>query len=179
MAYGFNEDKTKASIEDIAAASMADKVDKVAGKGLTDNNYTDADKAIVDGFTANLGNKVDKVSGKGLSTNDFTTALKTKVDERSYNTFGSGVVLARNGSSDYSTYTCPHDGYLYFVANSGGYSPSCEISGSSGETVYISYKGTSFFPNNIVYVKKGTIVKNPTSWESGSSLTYYPFVSYS
>lgn len=59
---------------------LADKVDKVSGKGLSTNDYSDADKAIVDSVTSDLAGKVDKETGKGLSTNDFTTALKNKLD---------------------------------------------------------------------------------------------------
>lgn len=51
----------------------------------SDNNYTDADKALVQ----TIPNKVDKVEGKGLSTNDFTNEYKQKVDEFSGN--GGGV----------------------------------------------------------------------------------------
>lgn len=172
MAYGFNEDKTKASIEEIAADSMADKVDKVAGKGLSDNNYTNADKAIVDGFTAQLNNKVTKESGKGLSTNDFTTAIKTKVDERAYNVFGSGVVLAQNNSASYDSYTCPHDGYLSFTVNSGSYSPGCTINGG----FYVDYN-PDYIPAIVLFVKKGTVLTE--LWApSNTAITYYPFTSY-
>lgn len=52
------------------------KVDKVEGKGLSTNDYTNEEKAEV----AKVSGKVDKVSGKGLSTNDFTTELKDKLD---------------------------------------------------------------------------------------------------
>ena len=38
---------------------LANKVDKVAGKGLSTNDYTDADKAIVDSVTSALAGKVD------------------------------------------------------------------------------------------------------------------------
>lgn len=54
---------------------LATKVDKVAGKGLSTNDYTTTDKNLV----ATVPNKVDKVTGKGLSTNDYTTAEKTKL----------------------------------------------------------------------------------------------------
>lgn len=50
-------------------------VTAVAGKGLSTNDYTDADKAAV----ATIGNKVDKVNGKGLSTNDYTDEEKAKL----------------------------------------------------------------------------------------------------
>lgn len=66
--------------------ALADKVDKVDGKGLSANDYTDADKAKLDALPSDstletaLDNKVDKVDGKGLSANDFTDADKTKLD---------------------------------------------------------------------------------------------------
>ena len=68
------------ALADDVITALADKVDKVEGKGLSTNDYTDADKTIVGGVTAALAGKVDKVSGKGLSTNDFTDAYKTAVD---------------------------------------------------------------------------------------------------
>lgn len=75
-------------------STLADKVDKVAGKGLSTNDYTDADKAIVGGVTAALAGKVDKVEGKGLSTNDFTDAYKTAIGDNT--TAISGI---KNGAS--------------------------------------------------------------------------------
>lgn len=85
--------------------AIAGKVDKVAGKGLSTNDYTTTEKNKLDGIEAGanktvidstldssstnpvqnkvikeaLDNKVDKVSGKGLSTNDYTTSEKTKL----------------------------------------------------------------------------------------------------
>jgi hypothetical protein len=66
------------------------KVDKVAGKDLSTNDFTTAEKTKLAslGGTQDLSNyatltnlqtKVDKVVGKDLSTNDFTTAEKTKL----------------------------------------------------------------------------------------------------
>jgi hypothetical protein len=52
------------------------KVDKVAGKGLSTNDYTDTDKAAI----AGIANKVDKIAGKGLSANDYTDADKEAVE---------------------------------------------------------------------------------------------------
>ena len=94
------------SFGDVESA-LSNKVDKVSGKSLSDNNYSDADKTIVDGVTTALSgkadastvnaildgstidsfadvetalaDKVDKVNGKGLSTEDYTTAEKTKL----------------------------------------------------------------------------------------------------
>lgn len=94
------EEITKMEIDDViyevadaeARATLPTKVDKEEGKGLSTNDYTDTDKAIVDGVTSALDGKVDKVAGKGLSTNDYdntakgivdnvTTNLATKVDK--------------------------------------------------------------------------------------------------
>jgi len=86
--------------------ALNNKVDKISGKGLSTNDFTDALKTKLDEIEAKankiiidtslsssstnpvqnkvintaLGNKVDKVSGKSLSTNDFTNDLKTKLD---------------------------------------------------------------------------------------------------
>lgn len=75
------------------SVAISTKVDKVTGKALSANDYTNADKAIVDGvtaalaakadtsaLTAGLADKVDKVTGKALSTNDYTNADKEIVD---------------------------------------------------------------------------------------------------
>lgn len=67
--------------------AIADKVDKVAGKGLSTNDYTTEEKTKLAGLSnyddtsilASLDTKVDKVTGKGLSTEDYTTAEKTKL----------------------------------------------------------------------------------------------------
>lgn len=50
------------------AAALASKVDKVAGKGLSANDYTNTDKGIVDGVTAALGNKQDKLTAQTAYT---------------------------------------------------------------------------------------------------------------
>lgn len=59
------------------------KVDKVTGKGLSTNDFTD-DLAQKLGTAYNyamdfITSKVDTVAGKGLSTNDLTDALLTKI----------------------------------------------------------------------------------------------------
>lgn len=69
-----------AALQEAIGTALANKVDKITGKGLSTNDYTDAAKAIVDSVTTNLENKVDKVAGKGLSTNDYTDAAKAIVD---------------------------------------------------------------------------------------------------
>ena len=63
------------AVEGNVYSNFKNKVDKVAGKGLSTNDYTDAEKAEV----AKIADKVDKVTGKGLSTNDYTDEEKIEV----------------------------------------------------------------------------------------------------
>lgn len=72
------------SQEDLQRISTLEsgKVDKEAGKGLSTNDYTDADKAKVAAALTqhqDISGKVDKEDGKGLSTNDYTDAEKNKL----------------------------------------------------------------------------------------------------
>lgn len=68
---------------------LAKKVDKVSGKDLSSNDYTDAEKTKLESLPneaysktetdVKLAKKVNAVSGKGLSSNDFTDEEKTKL----------------------------------------------------------------------------------------------------
>lgn len=86
-----------------------------AGKGLSTNDYTTAEKQKLAGIEAGadktpdlsgyatkteLNNKVDKVSGKGLSTNDYTTAEKNKL---------SGIEAGADKTPDLSHYVTDSD----------------------------------------------------------------------
>ena len=51
--------------------ALDDKVDKVAGKGLSENDYTNADKTIVDNVTTNLAGKADLAVPSAV--NNFAT----------------------------------------------------------------------------------------------------------
>lgn len=82
-------------IKAYVAGAISGKVDVETGKGLSENDYTDADKEIVNGVTTALGGKVDKVEGKGLSENDYTDADKTVV---------GGVTEALAGKQDALTW---------------------------------------------------------------------------
>lgn len=90
----------------VVYSALGDKVDKISGKGLSKNDFTDALKTKLDGIATGatavtvdsslsstsenpvqnkvintaLGNKVDKITGKGLSQNDFTDAYKADLD---------------------------------------------------------------------------------------------------
>ena len=86
-----NVDNTSDDDKPISTATQTaldSKVDKVEGKGLSQENFTTELKSKLDGLsnyddstiTEALSNKVDKISGKGLSTNDYTTEEKTKLE---------------------------------------------------------------------------------------------------
>ncbi len=65
--------------------ALPNKVDKVAGKGLSTNDFTTDQQNKLDNLptaqdlTTTFAGKVDKVEGKGLSTNDLTDALYEKL----------------------------------------------------------------------------------------------------
>ena len=74
--------------------ALDNKVDKIAGKGLSSNDYTNTDKAQVAtnkthvendvlhvsaSDRTNWDNKVDQEAGKGLSSNDYTNIDKSQV----------------------------------------------------------------------------------------------------
>ena len=89
----------------ILTTALETKVDKIKGKGLSTNDYTNTEKTKLEGIesganktivdtslsntssnpvqnkivTDKLNTKVDKVTGKGLSTNDYTNAEKNLV----------------------------------------------------------------------------------------------------
>lgn len=90
------------------------KVDKVEGKGLSSNDFTDKDKSILENLSkelqagkklssndftdeekilvGNIVNKIDKVPNKGLSSNDFTDEYREKLENLSGGSgSGSGV----------------------------------------------------------------------------------------
>jgi hypothetical protein len=55
-------------------------VQKIEGKGLSSNDFTDEFKAKLEGLQqVDISNKVDKEEGKGLSSNNFTDEDKDKL----------------------------------------------------------------------------------------------------
>lgn len=63
---------------------LADKVDKIDGKELSSNDFTDEYLNLIETHQENINdlsvNKVDKVTGKELSSNDFTDHYKNFLD---------------------------------------------------------------------------------------------------
>lgn len=64
-------------------SALSSKVDKVEGKALSSNDFTDSYVSLIsdhsDAITALDTLKVDKISGKSLSTNDFTNTYKNQI----------------------------------------------------------------------------------------------------
>lgn len=89
------------------ASLESGKVDKEAGKQLSDENYTLAEKNKLAGLEnyddtnirAALAGKVDKAEGKGLSTNDYTNEEKQKLADTA-----SGLASLLNRFNDYSDF---------------------------------------------------------------------------
>jgi len=76
---GDNVAKTETGYDVLAGAEdLSGYVEKVAGKDLSSNDFTNADKAKL--ASIDTDTFVQKVTGKDLSTNDFTNAYKDKVD---------------------------------------------------------------------------------------------------
>ena len=129
------------------------KVDKVSGKQLSTNDFSNQDvtdlaeakknshthsnKSVLDSITNvkvnNWDNKVDKVPGKGLSENDFTSALKSNYDNAVTNshTHTNKTVLDNFSESD---------GQLLYSGESISGKTEIDDTQSSTETTYSSSK---------------------------------------
>lgn len=66
---------------------LESKVDKVDGKGLSTNDYTNADMIALTTFDQQLIRKVDKQTGWGLSENNFTSAEKSSLAKWDVNNY--------------------------------------------------------------------------------------------
>ena len=158
----------------------AGKVDKVEGKSLSTNDFTDtlksklenieerANRIIVDSSLSNtstnplqnkaidsaINNKVDKVSGKGLSTNDFTDDLKTKLDEIEAK---ANKIIVDNALS--STSTNPVQNKVINTALNGKASTAHTHNYSDVKYDYVDISGTN---NTVGYIDAIKITINAT-----------------
>ena len=86
---------------------LANKVDKVTGKGLSTQDFTTALKnklqalPMAETLDTELDGKVDKVEGKGLSTNDLTNDRATKLDSLPGNVVDAYSSLETYAVGDY------------------------------------------------------------------------------
>lgn len=153
------EDLGIASATDLSTLSgtVADKVDKVQGKGLSTNDYDNTAKGIVDGVTSALADKVDKVAGKGLSTNDYTDADAAIV---------AGVTTALAGKQDTLTFdSVPTDGSTNPVESNGVYDALATKANASDVTTALALKQDAT-DNNLTTTSK-TVVGGINELKSG------------
>lgn len=164
--------KVNANFEELYN-SIANKVDKEAGKVLSSNDYTDAEKTKLSGIAANaqvnviesvkvngtaltpsskavnidLSGKVDKVTGKGLSTNDFTDAYKTKID-------GAASVVKKTFAAN-GWGTAGSDGYYNITIAAAGKYPVKVMRNENG-TYTEALVQTAVSGNNVVITSEET-----------------------
>lgn len=91
-----------------SAIALANKVDKVDGKGLSSNDYTDADKAIVGGVTAALSGKQNALTA-GRNINLSNDEVK------------AGVFVEAGVDVDIDEYSIQSGTETYTIAESGLY----------------------------------------------------------
>ena len=140
-------------IEEGIYQANTNKVDKVSGKQLSTNDFSNQDvtdlaeakknshthsnKSVLDSITNvkvnNWDNKVDKVPGKGLSENDFTSTLKSNYDNAVTNshTHINKTVLDNFSESD---------GQLLYSGESISGKTEIDDTQSSTDTTYSSSK---------------------------------------
>lgn len=110
---------TKASQADLDAleTTVEGKVDKVAGKGLSSNDYTNADKAIVDGVTSALASKVDASALNNYYTK--TEADNLLGDKQDVLTAGSNITITKDTQTGETVISATGSGDDTFVAEYG------------------------------------------------------------
>lgn len=169
--------KIKAALSSLSTG----KVDKVEGKGLSTNDFSDHYIDQVDYNAAAIGmltdNKVDKVDGKGLSANDFTNNYKTKLDGITAGTslpLMDAVTASAGSSSAYARadHVHPRDRnrILYFASQSISVASS-----SAGEVCRIT--DSRITSNSAVVtarIARPDYVCSDLSWTSSSG--YISFV---
>lgn len=123
----------------VIKGALDNKVDVVAGKQLSTEDFTTEEKNKLANAVTDVSGKVDKVPGKQLSTEDYTTAEKEKVanaitdvsdkqDIFQYTTMptpsqellGKVVQYIGESTEDYYlgfVYRCEYDGLNYFWRN--------------------------------------------------------------
>lgn len=90
---GLSSTNVQDAIDEVSD-DLSDKVDKVTGKGLSSNDYTNADKAIVDGVTSALAGKAnvgdiptktsDLINDSGFITNLVNNLLNYYLKSETY-----------------------------------------------------------------------------------------------
>lgn len=115
--------------------ALHNKVDKLVGKGLSTNDYSDTDEAKLLSLRTNaevdilLDTKVDKVVGKGLSTNNLTNELKGQYDTTVLNshTHTNKTLLDSLVSNGDGSKYLSNDGTYKTVSSGGGVDSFVEL----------------------------------------------------
>lgn len=102
-------DREIASNKYVSSDALDNKVDKISGKGLSKNDYSDSDKAIVDGVTGALANKQDLlIPGTGIS-----------IENNVISATGGSVVANPSGSATDDLTKIQIDSTIYDLPDSG------------------------------------------------------------
>ena len=101
----------KAADAKAAGDAIANKVDKVSGKGLSTNDYTDEDKATLDGMSSDVEDVVDQIDALFA-----TDALKGVLDKKGTVSNGVTFTYDRTTNRYYAVGTANRNG-IYRLAN--------------------------------------------------------------
>lgn len=103
---GLSGSTVQAVLQSLKSYVDSTKVAKEPGKGLSQNDYTDADKALVGQIPDKADktyvdqNMVAQIPGKGLSSNDYTDAEKELVAQIPYKA-GTDNVLTKDNTAPF------------------------------------------------------------------------------
>lgn len=112
-----------------ANALLNNKVDKVAGKGLSENDFTNADKAKLDGISPGAEANVQSNYTENDASSDAYIQNRPFYDEK--------VVSEISQASTTTSGSTPDTGYVWFIEQLMDYSLTSELSGfEDGDTVY-------------------------------------------
>lgn len=178
---GLNSTNVQDAIDEVSG-ELSDKADKVAGKGLSTNDYTNVDKGIVDGVTSALAGKVDTSSvgsANGVAELDAngrvpSSQLPSYVDDtvEGYLNSDDGKFYA---DSSYTTEITGETGKIYVTLDTNktyrwSGSGFVEISESLalGETSSTAYAGNKGKANAdaIAAIKDGTNIDSFSAVET-------------
>lgn len=138
---------TNAYTKDAVDSKLSDKVDKVRGKGLSTNDFTNAEKTKLAGIEAgaqvnvapywsDVQDKPTTIAGYGL-TDDLNTALAGKVD------VVSGKGLSTNDYTDADKLKLQATNVMYCTCNTSGDEAEKEITIVSPAGAELNYRDTA------------------------------------
>lgn len=164
---------------------QSSKVDKIEGKSLSENDYTDEDKEKLSElpnaskYQSDLNDKVDKIEGMGLSSNDFTDEDKQKLDSLSEGGGGGAIPTKISDLEDDTNGTTFQVKYANFAisadsANNATHSDSASfadmaIADYNGNEIIKTYATKDELPSKITDLEDDTSDLNPINYAERSS----------